>query len=60
MDPVPRLRFGLGFFGPRRLRNIRCTGTFAATSLSTEATSSAPWIDNRGQAAGGTAFIIPG
>ena len=60
MDPVTSAPFRPRLLRTRRLRNIRCTGTFAATSLSTEATSSAPWIDNRGQAAGGTAFIIPG
>ena len=56
----PELRFGRGFFGPRRLRNIRCTGTRSANAFSSLATVVARLRLRSGHRAGGTASIIPG
>src|SRR3954469_20583453 len=56
----PELRFGRGFFGPRRLRNSRCTGTRSANSFSSFDTVVARLRLSSGHRAAGTASIIPG
>ena len=51
---------GLGFFGPRRFRSNRSTGTCAANSISIAATAVTLPCRTKNHGPGGIATIIPG
>ena len=49
-----------GFFGPRRHRSIRSTGTLAANSCSTSTIWASVLWRTKDHSGGGTAIIMPG